>query len=611
MSICFIFPGQGSQFVGMCTDLFEKFPEILKIADKVLGYSLRELCLVDSQKRLNQTEFTQPALFAVSVLSYLDKMSSSDIKVDYLAGHSLGEYTALYAAGAFDFETGLKIVRKRGELMSRAPKGAMAAVLGMEQYEILKLLDDSEFNNVGLANINSNEQTVLSGDFDEIFAAEKLFTEAGARYITLKVSAGFHSSLMDHVAEEFDDYLKTFNLSPLKIPVISNLTGRPYPNDNYRHLLKGQINHVVKWYKSISWALQQGCDVIEEIGPGFVLHKMVQIIKETPMLINKDIESSESGKKANNVFMFAGQGSQYKNMGRELYATNSIFKKYLDQANKIVISKTGISLVDQLYHPRSDEKFDDVRITHSAILCFQYALAQMVMEAGVEPHAVLGHSLGEYVSAVIAGTLSLENAIDLLIKQAELFYNDTAKGLMMVVLGSSELYSLSSHLFENVYFASKNYHKAFVVSGEQSAIKHCAVMLESESISYQILPVNVAFHSSVIANVKQEFLDYASQFEFKMPKIPVHSCCTTTDMDLATPLHLWNAIAQPLDFIEVIKQLPTSDMMFIDMSPSGSLSLFLKYGIDNELNHTFLINQYGRDNLTTSEALKVMRQNQE
>lgn len=604
MSTCFVFPGQGSQFVGMGEELFDKFPEIVQIADKVLGYSLKELCLSDPQKQLNQTEYTQPALFTVSVLSYMDRVSSGTIDVDYLAGHSLGEYAALYAAGAFDFETGLKIVKKRGELMSQAPKGAMAAVLGLDQGGVQRLLEDSAFNHIEMANINTSDQIVLSGDYDEIFAAQEFFENANARYITLKVSAGFHSYLMDSVAEEFDDYIKSFNFLTLQTPVISNLTGRLYPNDDYRLLLKGQINHSVKWHESISWLLQKGCDSVEEIGPGMVLTKMFYAIKQKPMVLNKDVPLSVIKENSQNVFMFAGQGSQYKNMGRELYSSNPLFRKHLGIVDQVLTSKLNISLIDQLYHPRSDEKFDDVRITHPSILCFQYAIAKMAIESGVEAEAVLGHSLGEYVATIIADVLSLEDALDIVIKQADLLYHHTKKGRMMVILDSSELFYANSSLFDDVYFASKNYQKAFVVAGEQTAMMRCVDKLVQAAISFQLLPVTIAFHSPLIDTVKQEFIDYADRFEFDKPNIPMYSSYAKNQITNVTAEHLWHAISQPLDFIEMIKKLPTSEMTFIDMSPSGSLSLFLKYGVTEELMHTFLINQYGHDDVTFNEALR-------
>src|SRR5215211_2499524 len=140
MSVVCMFPGQGSQRLGMGEALFEKYPDLVADADGLLGYSVRELCLRDPRRVLHRTEFTQPSLYVVGALAYLDWRAQGNPVPDFVAGHSLGEYCALFAAGAFDFMTGLALVAKRGELMSRAPKGAMAAVLNIDYEQVEKIL---------------------------------------------------------------------------------------------------------------------------------------------------------------------------------------------------------------------------------------------------------------------------------------------------------------------------------------------------------------------------------------------------------------------------------------------------------------------------------------
>lgn len=614
MPTLFVFPGQGSQFVGMGDGLFEKFPEIASLADKILGYSIQELCLQDPEKRLNLTQYTQPALFTVTVLSYLEKIAAGDTKFDFLAGHSLGEYAALYAAGAFDFETGLKIVKKRGELMSEAPKGAMAAVLGMDISDISKILSASSFSEIDLANINTASQTVLSGDFDEITSAEKLFSQHDVQYRPLKVSAGFHSRLMNGVANEFYEYMKQFQFAPLKNNVISNVTGRPYPKKDYLHLLKDQIDHSVKWYESISWALLHECETIEEVGPGFILTKMVLNIKENPLPLDVEEALSTSSeirltKESKRAFMFAGQGSQYKNMGRELYSSNLTFRKHLDICNELVLAKTGLSIISQLYHPRASQDFDDVRITHPSIVCFEYALAKVLIEEGIQPDALVGHSLGEYVVAIIAETLSLEDAIDLVVKQSQLVHLESDSGRMMVVLENVDLFLSESELFMDVFFAGKNYEKSFIVSGRKEHVELCANKLLSLSISHKILPVNIAFHSPVIHGIKDTFITYARNKAFAKAKFPIYSSCTQTSSEPVSAEHLWNVVAEPMDFLEAIKPLNKKDMIFIDLSPSGTLSLFLKHGMDDQLAQTSLLNQYGHDLKNINRVIAQLRPN--
>ena len=604
MAKLFVFPGQGSQYVGMGEDLFDKFPDVVALADGILGYSLRELCLEDGQERLNQTQYTQPALYTVSVLHYMDKMASGEDKPDFLAGHSLGEYAALYAAGAFDFETGLRLVKKRGELMAQAPKGAMAAVLKLSLEKVSALLSDSSFDQIELANINSDDQIVLSGDFDQVFAAASLFTDAGGRYFPLKVSAAFHSSLMSKVAGVFGQYLKGFTFSPLHTPVISNLTGRPYPKTDYLDLLEHQIDHSVKWYESMSWALLRDCDDIQEIGPGMVLTKLARTIKDKPMAISAD----EPNGPLQNIFMFGGQGCQYKDMGRELYANDELFRKHFDHLDGLVAAKTGFSMVAHLYHPRSAGTFDDVRISHPTLLCFQYALAQWLIEKGIEPDAVVGHSLGEYVAGVVAGSLSLDSAIDLVITQAALLHEQTAKGDMLVVLSSKDLLERNPGWFAGLHFAADNFNGSFVLSGEQKDIEASAKKLEQQQISHQVLGLGIAFHSPLIDAIERPFVDFVEGITFTPARIPVHSCCAVETTEWASAEHLWDVVRQPLSFATGVEPLLGAQSRFIDLSPTAGLSIFLKHGFNQEQQQVFLINQFGRDIQSSNKVLKLLEQ---
>lgn len=160
--ISYLFPGQGAQKVGMGGDLFNEFEDITRLADEVLGYSIRELCLFDNYGMLNQTLYTQPALFTVNALMYLKKIKETGIYPDYLAGHSLGEYNALLAAGVFDFKQGLQMVKKRAELMSKVSGGAMAAVIGLGQEGLTEALKKSGYLGIDIANYNSTNQIVIS-----------------------------------------------------------------------------------------------------------------------------------------------------------------------------------------------------------------------------------------------------------------------------------------------------------------------------------------------------------------------------------------------------------------------------------------------------------------
>jgi trans-AT polyketide synthase/acyltransferase/oxidoreductase domain-containing protein len=276
-----LFPGQGSQKKGMGAELFKQFPEYVASADQELGYSIAELCLDDSTGRLDQTQFTQPALYVVSCLAHLKEKQDAGLP-DYVAGHSVGEYGALFAAGAFDFVTGLKLVKKRGELMSKAKDGGMAAVIGMDRDRVAEVIKSINFKNVYIANLNTPQQIVISGARDSIVAAQGAFEASGAQlYIPLKVSGAFHSPFMSQAMEVFSIFLDQFEFSGIKIPTISNVTALPYKDDEIRENLALQITHSVLWSDSIRWLLNQPNPEFREIGPGKVLTGMLAKIKNS------------------------------------------------------------------------------------------------------------------------------------------------------------------------------------------------------------------------------------------------------------------------------------------------------------------------------------------
>jgi trans-AT polyketide synthase/acyltransferase/oxidoreductase domain-containing protein len=276
--VAYLFPGQGAQKIGMGEGLFDEYKELTEKADHILGYSIKDLCLQNPENKLRQTQFTQPALYSVNVLTYLKKLDMGAKKPDYVAGHSLGEYCALFAAGAFDFETGLKLVQKRGQLMANAKAGGMAAIIGMTEWEIENALSSHDFQNIDIANVNSPSQIVISGPKQDIVQAQAVF-EGQARYIVLNVSGAFHSRLMVDTWREFGQYIQQFDFCELKIPVISNVLARPYTNDNIKQLLTDQIIHSVKWTDSIRYLMEQNVYDFVEVGPGNILSKLIAEIK--------------------------------------------------------------------------------------------------------------------------------------------------------------------------------------------------------------------------------------------------------------------------------------------------------------------------------------------
>jgi malonyl CoA-acyl carrier protein transacylase len=280
LSCAYVFPGQGSQYLGMGVGLFDEFQELTEIADRTLGYSIKRLCTQDPDKQLALTQFTQPAVYVVNALSYFKKIQTEESRPGFVAGHSLGEYNALLAAGAFDFETGLRLVRKRGELMSRVA-GGMAAVIGLQADAITKILDENGLNSIDIANLNAPEQIVLAGPEAEIRAARPFFIDRGAHYVPLNVSAPFHSRYMQPVKREFAEYLCNFRFSPLSCSVISNVDANPYPDDSLPRLLTEQTCRPVKWTGTICHLLDRSVQHFHEVGPGQVLTKLMALIRRS------------------------------------------------------------------------------------------------------------------------------------------------------------------------------------------------------------------------------------------------------------------------------------------------------------------------------------------
>ena len=279
MSTAFLFPGQGSQTVGMGADLFAQFPEEVAETNEILGYSLSDLCINGPEEQLGQTQFTQPALYLVSYL-HAQAINKDEGKPAMAAGHSVGEFAALAFAGAFTFSDGLKMVAKRGEIMSQVSGGGMAAVIALEASRIQEVFASNGFTGIDLANFNSPGQIVISGPAAEIAESLAPLKEAGAKLVVpLKVSGAFHSRMMEEPAQKFGEFLKDFSFLETSIPVYANVTAVPYPDSSsIPETLVSQIHSPVRWSDSILAMRSAGADSFQECGPGKVLTKLLRQI---------------------------------------------------------------------------------------------------------------------------------------------------------------------------------------------------------------------------------------------------------------------------------------------------------------------------------------------
>ncbi|GAA2264298.1 hypothetical protein GCM10010368_35150 [Streptomyces roseiscleroticus] len=274
-----LFPGQGSQRRGMGADLFGRFPELVSLAGDVLGYDLPRLCLEDPDGRLDDTRYTQPALYVVNALSHLASVEDGEPVGEYFLGHSLGEYNALLAAGAFDFETGLRLVARRGELMARERGGAMLAVVGLPETALREFLAGQDLGRLDVANLNTPTQTVLSGPVEDIERARRSLDDRRVRTSRLRVSAAFHSRYMEPARAEFRAFLKGYRFAPLRATVIANFTARPYADDEIAQVLSAQIAGPVRWVESVRHLLRlTPAENCREAGGGRVLTRMLEQI---------------------------------------------------------------------------------------------------------------------------------------------------------------------------------------------------------------------------------------------------------------------------------------------------------------------------------------------
>ena len=291
MNIAFVYPGQGSQYVGMGKDLFEKFSEIKEIyekANEILGYELTSVSFAGPEEKLKQTFITQPAIFTHSIA--LTKLVEKKLSPDCAAGHSLGEYTALVCAGALSFEEGLKLVKVRGELMQKAGeelKGTMAAVMGLEPHILEEICKEaSSAGIVQVANFNSPGQIVISGSVEGVRKAMEIAKSSKAKLVKeLIVHGAFHSPLMEPVKEEFKSALDNAPVNNIRFPVYANVTGKPItpdtPVNNIKDLLYNQLTSSVRWEESIRNMVSDGAKEFIELGPGKVLQGLIKRINNT------------------------------------------------------------------------------------------------------------------------------------------------------------------------------------------------------------------------------------------------------------------------------------------------------------------------------------------
>jgi [acyl-carrier-protein] S-malonyltransferase len=298
--VAFVFPGQASQYPGMGKELAEKYPAARAVfdeADKALGFSVSKICFEGAEEELKLTANTQPAILTVSVAAFR-VLAEKGITADYVAGHSLGEYSALVSAGSLNFGDAVKLVRKRGTYMQDAVpsgQGSMAAIMGLSPavvQDVCKRAAEGEI--CAPANLNSPEQTVISGHAGAVKRAVEIASQSGAkRAVVLSVSAPFHSALMMPAQQKLEKDLDAINFADLQMPLVTNVDADSIrKGEEARSALVRQVSMPVRWEESMRMLLDEGVKIFLEVGPGRVLTGLMRQIERSVTTLNVEDEKS-------------------------------------------------------------------------------------------------------------------------------------------------------------------------------------------------------------------------------------------------------------------------------------------------------------------------------
>jgi malonyl CoA-acyl carrier protein transacylase len=581
MTTACLFPGQGSQVAGMGQTLFARFTLRAEEASDMLGYSITALCLEAKAGTLALTQYAQPALYVVGALSYLAHHEDGGFQPDFVAGHSLGEYGALFAAGCFDFATGLILVRERARLMSEVTGTSMTAITQIDAAELTGLLTrHPRFSRIDVANYNTATQTVLSGEGEQLKEFVGLVERLGGRAFPLKVSAAFHSRYMLPVQRRFAEFASGIEFRAPRIPVIANISACPYPTDSasIRKTLVAQIASPVRWLDTMVTLHDRGVGHFIEMEPGKVLSRMADSIwKDRPKPKPSAAVASRAGARA--IFMCPGTGGQYFRMGQSHYRGVPSFRQGFDACDEIARPLIGESLAAIVHEPKDPAaEFSRTLHTHLANFAFGYAMVTSLQARGIAPVSFVAWSLGEYVALAASGVLSLEAATTLVARQARHIEDLTEPAAMLSVLENVNIYYSMGRLFAGSSLAGIHAHKGFVVTGSPTAITALHRALSGKNIACQVLPVRHGFHSPFMDRIEQQFRADCAGLSRSTPQLPVYSSVQRGLLETVDDDYLWRICRSRFNFRTTLALATETypGVRLYDIGPSGTSAAHAK-----------------------------------
>jgi len=284
-------------------------------------------------------------------------------------------------------------------------------------------------------------------------------------------------------------------------------------------------------------------------------------------------------------------------MGKELYEHDEVFRQSMDACDGVHRSLTGKSIVAQLYDDakRRDELLD-ISISHPALFSVGYSLTQVLLDRKIQPDCVLGYSLGEYIAAAVAGALSLEDAMAIVVQQARLLSEGATGGGMLTVLTSVDHFERNPSLYADSTLACVNYDKNFVVSGSYRTLVQIKAQLDDLCVVGVLLPVQHGFHSSAVDPIETEFRQFLARIPMHRPRLPMYSAARSDAVEHLDAQYIWDVVRNKVDFQGLLERMSReSDLHFVDLGPTGTLSTFIKYGFGSRVSHAAAMNQFGKD----------------